>query len=487
MSAESSRPASLIALLTVLFLLASPGTPASAMDAATEGALLKIEAVLDMAEFTEGLWPSWDISEIPFAIRGPDSLCYLINHPRPPAHFKRFRENTPLRTAVYTADAADVPSGAPCIVEGLAIAVLDPSALGEEVVPGAFEAAFRAHGSNACGEDMAPFELLSGYPIDAWNLVLADMECRLLHRAALASDDSLDLCVREFASVRKHRRLRMGGRYGEFERRIEFADGVPAYLAERCRREAEPHLRGRFGSRLEDALGQPGALERCFPDSPGLDWYREERFTWTGAVLCGVMDRFYPEWKEEAARGCLDPFEVLLARVRGSLPPARSVLDRFGYEELVSSMTTTIEQSKSDAERLFESIARSEEQTMSVSTRLLSSGEISFDPSRVERVDDHREVHTGILKIEYSGGTHFHSLGIPVAVVLGDDRFDLRTVILKAPEDLTIVLDGEELDITEGVYEFSRSLSLTAEGISLEATAGAVMVGTSGYSIILHR
>jgi len=78
-------------------------------------------------------------------------------------------------------------------------------------------------------------------------------------------------------------------------------------------------------------------------------------------------------------------------------------------------------------------------------------------------------------------------MGIPVAAVLGDDRFDLRTVILKAPEELTIVLDGEELDITEGVYEFARSLSLTAEGISLEATAGAVMVGASGYSIILHR
>jgi len=487
MSAESSRPASLLALLTVLFLFASPGTPASALDAATEDALLKIEAVLDMAEFTEGLWPSWDISETPFALHGPDDSCYLMNHPRPPARFQRVREETSLRMAVYLAEARDVPSGESCIVEGVPTAVIDPSVLADEVVPGAFEAAFRAYGSSACGEGMTPFELLSGYPIDAWNLVLADIECRLLHRAALAPDDSLDLCVREFASVRKHRRLRMGGRYGEYERRIEFSDGIPAYLAERCRREAEPHLSGRFGSRLKDALGQPGALERCFPESPGLDWYRGERFMWTGAVLCGVMDRFHPEWKTEAARDCLGPFEVLLARVRRDLPPARGVLDRFGYEELVSSMTTTIEESKTDAERLFESIVRSDGQTLSISTRLLSSGEISFDPSRVERADDHREVHTGIFKIEYSGGTYFYSMGVPVAVVLGDDRFDLRTVILTAPEEFTIVLDGEELELEDGVYEFTRSLSLTAEGISVEAAAGAVMVGTSGVSLILHR
>jgi len=248
----------------------------------------------------------------------------------------------------------------------------------------------------------------------------------------------------------------MGGRYGEFERRIEFTDGIPAYLAERCRREAEPHVSGRYGSRLKGAFGLPGALDRCFPESPGLDWYRGDRFRWTGAVLCGVMDRLMPDWKAEAARDCVDPFEVLLRDVRGSLPSASSVLDRFGYEQRVASMT-------------------------------ISSGEISYDASRIERVDAHREVHTGILKVEYSGGTHFHSLGVPVAVVLGDDRFDLRTLVMAAPEDYTIVLDGDELDIKEGVYEFSRSLSLTAEGVSFEAMTGTVLIGTSGVTIIPHR
>jgi hypothetical protein len=471
----------------MLLFLASPGPPASAIDTATEDALLKMEAVLDMAEFSEGLWPSWDISDTPFALHGPDSTCFLINHPRPPAHFERVREDTPLRMTVYRADARSVPSGQACIVEGVPTAVLDPRELGEEVVPGAFEASFRAHGSDACGDAVEPFELLSGYPIDAWNLVLADIECRLLHRALLAPDDSLAIRMREFASVRRHRRLRMGGRYGEFERRVEFSDGIPAYLAERCRREAEPHLGGRYGERLRDALGRPGAVERCFPEEPGLEWYRGERFKWTGAVLCAAMDRYMPDWKESAARECTGPFEILLAEVRPGLPPARGILDRFGYEALVSSMTTTIEQAKSDAERLFESIARSEAPTISISTRLLSSGEVSFDPTRIERVDEHREVHTGIFRIEYSGGTHFHSMGIPIAVVLGDDRFDIRTLVITAPEEYEVELDGVVMELEEGVYEFMRSLRLTADNLSIEAAAGAVMVGASGLSLILHR
>ncbi|MEA3409519.1 MAG: hypothetical protein U9Q95_04150 [Candidatus Eisenbacteria bacterium] len=487
MRAESLRTGLQLALLTVLLLSASPGTLVGAMDSRTEEALLGIEAVLDMAEFSKDLWPAWDISETPFVVRCPDSTCYLINHPRPPVHFERVREESSLRVAVYRADTGDIPSGDDCFIEGISTAAVDLWGLTAELVPRAFEASFRAHGAELCQGSMQPIELLSGYPMDAWNLVLSDIECQLLHRAALAPADSLGVCVREFTSVRRHRRLRMGGRYAEFERRIEFTEGIPAYLAERCRGEAESYLGGRFARRLKDALGEAGALERSFPESPDLDWYRGERFRWTGAVLCGVMDRFDPDWKRTVSADCVDPFELMCVEVRGKTPSAKTVLARFGYEQLVASMTTTIERSKSDAERLFESIARSESPTFSIGTHLLSTGEISFDPSRIEKVDAHREVHTGILKIEYSGGTYLHVLGVPAAVVLGDDEFDLRKVMLVMPEEYTVMLDGEELETKEGVYEFTRSLSVVAEGISLEALAGMVMVGARGISFILHR
>jgi len=456
------------------------------MDARTEDALLKIEAILDMAEFSADLWPAWDISETPFALHCPDSICYLINHPRPPAHFQRVSESS-LQTPVYRAHARDVPSGEICLIDGISTAVLDLRDMASEAAPRAFEASFRAHETGLCEDRMQPIELLSGYPMDPDNLVLADIECRLLQRAVHASADSLDLCVREFVSVRKHRRQRMGGRYAEFERRIEFTEGIPAYLAERCRREAEALLGGRFGSRLKYALGEAGALGRCFRASPGLDWYRGERFQWAGAMLCSVMDRFDPGWKKDATLECVDPFEVMCRRVRGATPPPRTVLDRFGYEQLVGSMTTTIEQSRSDAEQLFESIARSESGTFSITTHLLSEGEISFVPSRIKKVDAHREVHTDILKIEYPGGTYLHVTGAIAAVVLGDDEFDIRKVMLAVPEEYTVVLDGEEFEIKEGVYEFTRSLSVTTEDVSLEAVSGTVMVGVRGITFVLRQ
>ncbi len=486
MRTEPSRVKLRFVLLTVLLLCASPGALAGAMDARTEDALLKIEAILEMAEFSADLWPAWDISETPFALHCPDSICYLINHPQPPAHFQRVREPS-LQTAVYRAHARDIPSGDVCLVEGISTAVLDLRDLASEAVPSVFEASFRAHESGLCEDSMRPIVLLSGYPMDPRNLVLADIECRLLQRAVLASADSLDLCVREFVSIRRHRRLRMGGRYAEFERRIEFTDGIPAYVAERCRQEAESYLVGRFSSRLKHSLGEAGALGRCFRTSHGLDWYRGERFLWAGALLCSVMDRFDPGWKKDATLECVDTFEVMCKRVKGATPPARTVLVRFGYEQLVASMTTTIEQSRSEAERLFESIARSESGTFSVGTHLLSGGEISFVPSRIKKVDAHREVHTDILKIEYPEGTYLHVTGTHAAVVLGDDEFDIRKVMLTVPEEYTVVLDGEELEIKEGVYEFTRSLLVTTKDVSLAAMSGTVMVGVRGITFVLHR
>jgi hypothetical protein len=474
-------------LVATLVVALVPLPAAAALDGRTRDALLKLEAVLDMPELSQDLWPSWDISETPFILVTPDSTAYLINHPHPPPAFSRVREESDLRTPIYEAGPPTVPAGDVAVLEDMPVAVIRSWGPGDDMVALSFEAAFRAHGRQLCGDSMEPIELLSGYPVDAWNLVLANIECRLLHSAATAPDDSLDTRVKEFASIRRHRRLRMGGRYAEFERRIEFAEGIPIYIAERCRNEAEPYLGGRYGRRLEESLGEAGALSRCFPESPGLDWYRGERFRWTGAVLCQVMDRYLPSWKNAARSECVGPFEILSRRVRPTLPPAGAILDRFGYEQLVAGMTTSIEESKSDAEKQFESVVRAGGQTFSVATHLLASGEVRFDPTQVHDVDAHRSVNTGLLSIEYSGGTHVYITGIPVAVVLGDDEYDFRSLIIRAPEEYSIVLDGAEFEMKPGVYEFANSLVVKAPGFSLEAMSGTVMVGERGVSFILYR
>ncbi len=470
---------------------AAPGVTVSdvAQDESTltTDALLRVQSVFELVGLTGGLWPGWDITRTPFALTCPDGYCYLVNHPRPPAGFEPLDTPPGFNGTVARSRADAVAPGWPCMVEGVATAYCEFGAFSRAALPALVGSAFRAHGAVACAEAVRPIDLLSGYPLDSGNLVLADIECILLKRAVEAPADSLALRAREFASVRRHRRLRVGGRYAEYERRLEFSEGIPAYIAERCRREALEHPELGMAERLGEGMGRPLEPGLCLSDTLGLDWYKRGRFAWTGAHLCMVMDRLYPEWKKEAAVSCADPYDVMLDHLGGRMPPAREVLNRFGYEERLARKASEIEGAKGAAERLFEEITRGRHRVIAVNTHLLASGEISFDPTQIEKVDAHRQVHKRFLKVEYSLGTHFYAVGMPVAVVLGDDEFDVRSLIVAAPDRYSVTLDGEPLDVVEGVYQFERSLLVEAEGLSVVAMAGTVLVGDHGITLVLHR
>jgi hypothetical protein len=118
-----------------------------------------------------------------------------------------------------------------------------------------------------------PVDLLAGYPIDPQNLALVDIECRLLSRAVSAPDDSLRERVLEFVCIRSLRRICLTPRVCDYEARLEFLEGVPAYIAERARREGRPYIRGKAAEKLRDALGTPGDWAQSLTAPGGLDWY----------------------------------------------------------------------------------------------------------------------------------------------------------------------------------------------------------------------
>lgn len=489
MRTEPRHQTKRLALLAVLTFLFAPVCPSrGAVDHQAEEALLKIEAVLEMADLSQAVWPGWDISATPFALHCPDGFCYLVNHPDPPEGFEPVGDETSVRGAtVFRAPLTGVEDDEPCLVGGVPTAVVDFDGFCEEALPQAFEAAFRAYEMALCPNLSTPITLAVGYPSDSQALVSADIECLLLRRAASAPDDSLAQYVQDFTSVRKHRRLRMGRRYAEYERRIEFGEGIARYVADLCRETGRAHLVGPNSIRLEDSVGEPYGLESGLEQYPGPTWYRVGRFRWTGALLCKVMDRLDPGWKETSSRDCTDPFELILRITKGKTSPPRMVLARYGYEELVAARAAEIERSKTGSLRMFERITESTTPLFTIDTHLLASGEVRFDPSGIERVDAHREVHTRLFQIEYSGGTYIHVIGHPVAVTLGDDEFDFRRLAIIAPDTFSVVLDGEELPVEDGIYQFTRLLSVTGEGFSMEAQAGTVMIGAKGISFILHR
>lgn len=468
--------------LSALAVVAGADTPT----ADVEDALASIEAALSMDDLSRELWPHWKISETPFALLGADGTCYLVNHPDPPRTFERVRD-TSARISVHIAPSAPRSDRRVCRVEDVPTAIMREEELLEDPLPAIVAAAFAAYEEKTCAGRTDPVILVSGYPAEAEDTVLADIECELLRRAVSASEDSLRYWAESFAGLRRHRRMRMGRRHEEYERGIEFTKGVPAYLADRCREEATAYLGGEVEDRPGTSLLEGHEPEMPPADSLDLDWYRHDRFRWTGEMTCLLLDRLHPEWREEAWEDCTDPYEVLWRQVEGRTPMARVILARFDYENMVARRASESVGVKSDAERHFEDIARNDNGVLSISTDLLAAGEVTFESAGIERIDAHRLIHRRLLKIQYSWGTRFECVGAPVAAILGEDEFDFRRLILRLPDEYSIVVDGEEIVPEPGVYQFEESLRFSAEGLTVEAHAGAVRIIEGGISLTLRR
>lgn len=482
---HSLRVLPLLTALTVL--LAAAGPAGGTIDPQCEEALLRLDAILRLTELSRELWPSWDISQTTVLLHAADSISYLVNHPDPPDGCERVTGTPDVRFDVRTIAAAGDSGDGLASIGGRHVAVFEVDELGVEAVPIVFGRAFRVHAAERCPKAMKPVVLIPSYPVDAENLVLADIESELLQAAMAAPDESLRQRVCDFAAVRYHRRLKFARRYGEYERQLEFELGLPAYMAERCRLDGSSYLDGSARSILGDCLGEPGALGRCLSRAGCLEWYRVDRFRWTGALVSCLMDRLDPGWEAQAASECVDPFELLWREVRGSTPRAPLVLARFDCEELMARKAVEFEDQRSEAERLFESIVQGPGRSFAIVTEQLASAEVRYDPTQVARVDVNRRVQRKLFKLECANGTHIHVIGRPLAIVTGDDEFDLRRLIVQAPDDYRITVDGQPFEATEGVHHFQTSLSVVAEGLEIEASVGTVMVGANGISFMLHR
>ncbi len=451
--------------------------------------LADAEMALELRELSEAVWPDWDISETPLAVTVDSDRCYLLHHPDPPSSFSKLDERLPHSTTVYSGPLGsdDVePASGTVRDEPTAFAHVDQ--VSREAVPAVFVGAFRAHELDHCPELGETIDLMISYPSDARNLALVDVECDLLRRALAAPADSLEKRVIEFVSVRSVRRLGMGRQFVSYERQREFLDGLPAYIGERCREIGAAYLRGEAGERLRDELGTPGGLEHCYPEKVDLDWYRGERFMWSGACVCLILDRYHPEWREEVAERCVDPFEVLFDLTRRKTIRTKGLLERYGLEERLVDRAEFIDRTKSAPEKLFESVAGTEKPLLIFNVRMLASVSVSYDPENVETVDAHRTVHKRVLKIEYSGGTRIELVGRPVAAVVGEDEFDFSQLLLEAPEGgLTVTVEGEPLELTGGIHQLDRPFEIEGAGVRVVAQSGAIMVGDGKTTVVLHR
>ena len=472
---------------TVAVLIAAwTCTPAGAAD---EESVIRLDRIRRLDDLSRALWPDWKISDAPVVLYDGAGQCYLLNHPDPPGAFERARTGRPYRRTYHIAETTpgdlEPESG---MLAGVPTAFVSWQRFVDEAVPAVFEEAFRVHLSETCPDMASHAELLEGYPMRGENLALSDIECELLARALTAPDDSVAQRAYEFVAVRSFRMAVLGSPVVEaYERYLEFACGVPAYVAERCRREAPGRLTGRDADPLAEALGVPKNVETCLRPLDDLDWYRSDRFRWSGAAICALLDRLGSGWKKETAESCREPYDILWQLSLTEMPSALDVLAERGYYLRVQDRDAFVDGTKSDAERLFESIVGWAGESIAIDTRLLASSSVSYDPENIEKVDDHRLVHKRVLKIEYSGGTRVHVIGTPVAAFVGADEFDISRLVMEAPEAYEVLVGGERLALTPGVHHADEPLSVSGPGLIIEARSGVVLVGEKRVTFVLHR
>lgn len=484
---KSPTQAILLLAVTVATLAATTVAAQEAPAEEVERAILKLSAVRELDALSREIWPGWKISDTAFALyEEGEGRCFLVNHPDPPAGFERERTSDRSRATFHVARTDGLtPETGP--MGGTVTAYLTWDCLETEALPSAFEQAFRAHLMDECPDLVRSRPLLDGYPLTPENLALSEIECELLARASLAPDDSLARWTREFVAVRAYRRLRLSSPAAEaYESRLERLEGLSAYIGERARGEATRHLRGRSAELLAGNLGPPVDPRVCIRQPGGLDWYRKDRYRATGAVLCELLDRFHPAWREEAER-CPDPYLALWELTRTDLPRAFQVLPKYDFRSRMDERISYVEGLKSDAERFFDRIVGGDGRKLVVNTRLLASSSVSYDPENIERVDENRVVHKRIIKIEFSGGTRVHIVGVPAAANIGDDEFDIEQVTIEAPERYDVTVGGEPIELTPGVHQFEEPLSVSAQGLLIEARAGVIMVADEKVTFMLHR
>lgn len=478
-------------ILLAIALLCAPAHSAAVVSERTvdevEQDVLKISAIRAMDDLSRELWPNWKISDTAFALYDQEGgQCVLVNHPHPPSNFDGFRTSGRSREPYSVGHDVRLSPEAG-MLNNVVTAFVEWDRLDNEAVPSAFEEAFRSHLRGECADLSRLSPPVDGYPLTPENLALSDIECELLMRASQAPDDSLAYRTREFMALRAYRRLRLGSPAAEaYEKRLERLCGMSAYVGARARAEALHHLRGASADMLASCLGEPFDASACMAGPRDLDWYRRDRYRATGSLLCGVLDRFHPSWREEAGQ-CPDPSEVLWELTRTEVPRALGILIRFDLRGRVEERASFIEGLKSDAERAFDEIVNGEGRKLVVNTGLLASSSVSYDPENVIRVDDMRFVHERVLKIEFSGGTRVHANGIPIATNVGQDEFDIEQLTLKAPEELDVRVGGVAVELTLGVHEFNEPLSVMAQGLLVEARSGVIMVAEDKITFMLHR
>jgi len=473
---------------TVALAAVAPSIGAPTPTAAEAEALELLDAALGLDALSGAVWPGWRISQTPFAVYIPDSTCLVVRHPGLPPGFERCGGAHSTATPVYAGEVTDAAvdlNG--CRLADVPTAFMRVDEFRGDVLSKVFEKAFYVHLLTACSDLCELLGPKIGYPVNGQSLAMIDIECDVLVSAMSSEDDTLDQRVRDFVGVRSFRHQYTLGRFKDFERKIEFTEGLPLYIAEKCREHAAEHLNDAALELLGESVAASGGLIGCFAAPSRLDWYRRNRLRYSGAAVCALLDRMRPDWRGVCQRRCVAPHTLLVEVVGGEAHRVLGILERHHLKERTVERESFISEAKTGPEQEFERLMRGRGKRLVFTTNLLAAVSISHDPKKTTAVDSHRQLHTSVLKIEFSGGTRVHITGHTVAAAFGTGDFDVVTLIMEMPEEYAVRSDGEDVVLESGINHLDAPFVVEAPGVLVEARVGVVVVGEDRVNFVLHQ
>lgn len=474
----------LLAVAAIL-VMAPSGAGAEAPGPDATRCLEQLHSSLDLDRLSDALWPGWVISGTPLVLID-EADCWLLGDSDQFGGFDRARVSGDYTVRSASLESDDISRRA-ATVSGEPAAFITTGQMTTCIVPATFEAAFKTHLQSTCPSLGSPDDPMVGAPAQPRDVALSDIEREIALSVLTAPEDQVEGLIRDFVCVRGYRRAGMTSGFVNRERAREYRDGMAAYVRFRARELAASYIDPTDEALLTPSVKDTFCLKSWLCKPTGLDWYRNERFACMGAAVCYLLERAGIEWRGQVVDRCVDPYAVLWTEYMGGSSNVQPLLEKYGFEERETEARSFIDATKSGPEKLFDAITQSESPLFIISTEQLASTTVSYDRANIAKVDAHREVHKRIIKIEFSGGTHVYVIGRQSACLIGENEFDFRQLILEAPAEYEITVGGIPFTPAPGINHLTGPLSVTAQGLEIEAQDAIIVSAEDRLSFVLHR
>jgi hypothetical protein len=511
-----------VASLTFSTWSAPPAIAAPALTGQDKELLAGLAEAYHLSQEKGGkVWPGFDLHKRPLVLFDRNRIAFLINHPKPPQGFVKFTQATPLPLSapIYVrygrspefeqAGTLGIAlNGVPTTLLPYPFFFYDGTVTSRDFVSALF-ASYIQHGFRQfVSYQKRSDERFNAYPTEnVPNMAMADLENKMLAVALQA--DSLDLAKRNalwFVAMRRERQEKLGKPHAAYEDQAEAIEGATRFseimFAAAGNSDYQPlkspFLKASGYAKESELVRQISGLLHQTVDPNSV---RRDRFSLTGSAMALLLDRFGAEgWRQQLTSGG-ESMDDLLAR---AVEYSDSQRDRwltegrrvYAYERTLAKLEDTVGRMPTSLKTFNASNGTRFTVTLHPVESLV---ELDSEPSRSGR--DGLAIASSASPVEIDAWTllafkldAFDYKKGPLSLLVKGRPILMRSTDLAWPfqnvsfyadtAKLKLTVDGKPSPFQKGSRVFTRGLKIEADGVSLKAGRGTLVVGDREIQVI---